>query len=64
MPTLQQQILQRFDECDPDVRGVITGVIQFELENIHLNEPRYKTPILEILDRVANTAPKEQRDEA
>lgn len=64
MPTLQQQILERFAMCDADVREVITSVIQFELENIHLNEPRYKAPILDILDRVARAAPKEHSDEA
>ena len=64
MTTLQKQLLDLFEPCDHDIREVITGVIQFELENIHLNEPRYKTPILDILDRVARTTPKENRDEA
>ena len=64
MATLQQQILKLFDTCAPDVREVITNVIQFELENIHLSEPRYKSPILDILDRVARTAPKVDTDEA
>ena len=64
MPTLQQQILDRFEQCDSDVREVITSVIQFEIENIHLDKPRYKAPILDILERIARTASKEQTDEA
>lgn len=64
MPALEQQIRELFDGCDADLREVITSVIQFELENIHLSEPRYKTPILDILDRVARTAPKDASNEA
>jgi hypothetical protein len=65
MASLQNQILELFDQCAPDMRDVITSVIQFELENIHLTEPRYKTPILDILDRVAKAAvTKEDSDEA
>lgn len=64
MPTLQQQILGLFEQCDSDVREVIKEVIQFEQENVHLDKPRYKDPIREILDRVARNVSKEDRNEA
>lgn len=64
MPTLHQQILERFADCDADVRDVIKKVIEFEIENIHWTDnPRYKAPILAILDRVVRNPTKEQSDE-
>lgn len=64
MSTIQQQILDLFQACEPDVQEVIKDVIQFELANIHLSEPRYKADIMNILDRVARTMSKEYSDEA
>lgn len=64
MANLQQQILDLFVECDDALREVITEVIQFELENIHLKEPRYKTPIIDILDRIARETLKDETNEA
>lgn len=64
MPNLQQQILNLFAECDDSLREVIVSVIQFELENIHLKEPRYKAPIMDILDRVARESLKDVPHEA
>jgi len=64
MPNLQQQILALFAECDDDLRAVIVDVIRFEQENIHLREPRYKTLIMEILDRVARQSSEEETHEA
>ncbi|HNP87518.1 MAG TPA: hypothetical protein PKK78_15320 [Kouleothrix sp.] len=64
MATLQKQIMALFAECDDATRQVITDVIQFELENIHLREPRYKGPILDILDRIARDTLKDADNEA
>jgi len=63
MTTLQQQILTLFAEYDPDVREVIASVLQIEQENIHLKEPRYKKPVLDVLDRVARETLKGMRSE-
>ena len=64
MATLQQQIMALFAECDDATRQVISDVIQFEMENIHLKEPRYKGPITDILDRIARDTLKDSSDEA
>ncbi len=58
MSRLQQQILALFAECDHDVREVIAAVLEIEQENIHLERPRFKDPILEVLDRVARDTMK------
>lgn len=64
MANLQKQILDLFAECEPDLHEVIVEVIQFELENIHLKEPRYTRPIMDILDRVARETMKDVNYEA
>lgn len=53
MASLQQQILALFAPYDEDVRRVVMEVLRFEQENIHLREPRYSKPILDIIEQVA-----------
>lgn len=55
MASLQQQVLDLFAKYDDDVRRVVAEVLRFEQENIHLKEPRYSKPILEIIEQVART---------
>lgn len=55
MASLQQQILALFAPYDEDVRRVVMEVLRFEQENIHLREPRYSKPILDIIEQVART---------
>lgn len=68
MTTLQKQktvpFMELFAECDEAVQEVIADVIRFELENIHLKEPRYKSDFLNILERVARNTLKDDDDEA
>ena len=63
MSNIQQQILERFRSCDKDVQQVILETIEFEVENIHLTEPRFKQSIGEILDKVIRMLPEETRHE-
>jgi hypothetical protein len=63
MTALQQQILSLFTGYDPDVRDVVAAVLRIEQENIHMERPRVKEPILEVLDRVARSTLKEATDE-
>jgi hypothetical protein len=53
MSRIQQQILALFAKSNEDVREVIASVIEFEQENIHLERPRFKEAITDVLDRVA-----------
>jgi hypothetical protein len=64
MSKIQQQILDLFVECDDDVRKVVAAVLEIEQENIHLKQPRFKEPILDVLDRIArDTVKKGSEDE-
>lgn len=63
MSNLQKQILALFKEYEPDVQEVVASVLMFEQENIHLKHPRFKEPILDVLDRVARDTLKEASDE-
>lgn len=42
-----------FTNCDEDVKTVIQEVLILELENISMKSPHLKTPIKEIISRVA-----------
>ena len=42
-----------FADCDEGVKTVIQEVLILELENISMKSPRVKTPIKEIISRVA-----------
>lgn len=64
MSRLQQQILDLFDQCYDDIRQVITEVLEIEQENIHLDQPRFKNPIIEVLDRIARDSMKEKEGSA
>lgn len=63
MTSLQQQIKDLFNDYDEDIRQVIIKTIDFEQENIHLVEPRYKNAIISILDHVVRTIPEEMNNE-
>lgn len=63
MATLQQQIRDLFTKYPADVREVVEAVLAIEQENIHLDRPRVKEPIHDVLDRVARETLKDTNDE-
>lgn len=63
MATIQQQILELFTKYPADVREVVKSVLAIEQENIHLERPRVKEPIHDVLDRVARETLKDTSNE-
>ena len=64
MPNLQKQILGLFEDIDPDLREVVTRVLDSEQKYIHLERARGITEdIDQILEEVARKVLKEKRDE-
>jgi hypothetical protein len=63
MATLQQQIRDLFAKYPADVREVVEAVLAIEQENIHLDRPRVKDPIHDVLDRVAQGTVKDASNE-
>lgn len=63
MANLQQQINALFDNLDPSVQEVIMNVLRIEQDNIHLDRPRFKEPILDVLSRIVNEQRKGAKDE-
>ncbi|NJP06830.1 MAG: hypothetical protein HC837_15050 [Chloroflexaceae bacterium] len=63
MATLAQQIRELFVKYPADIREVIASVIVLEQEHIHLERPRVKDRINDVLDRVADETLEHPRNE-
>lgn len=64
MASLQKQILSLFEDVEPAIREVVADVLRVEQELIHLQRAHgVMEKINDILDRVARTSMKGQKDE-
>jgi len=60
MSSLQKQILSLFEDVDPALKEVVTEVLAIEQSNIHMERPRVKEDIDNVLERVAKHMFKEE----
>lgn len=61
MPSLQKQILNLFNDIEPELKEVVADVLVIEQELIHMERPRgVMERINQVLDRVARQALKEE----
>lgn len=61
MPSLQKQILNLFEDIDPELKEVVADVLLIEQEFIHMERPRgVMERIDQVLDRVASQVLKEE----
>lgn len=63
MAGLQRQIMELFTHFEPDIRQVVAAVLEVEQENIHMERPRLREAIGDILDRVAKESLKDTQHE-
>jgi hypothetical protein len=54
-------ILQRFDDCDPQVKKVIAEVLIIEQGNISKLRPRVAEEIDKVIEQIANPASTQSR---
>lgn len=50
---LKDRLKQLFENCDPAIQAVISGVLNIEQEHISMQRPRVRDDIDAIIDRVA-----------
>lgn len=63
MASIQTQIMSLFVDQDMAIREIVSAVLEIELANIHLERPRIRELLVDVVDSAAQETLKDDDDE-